>query len=284
MAGDCEAYCLDPRQRYKRGMIRYLDVGNRRLAEYRAPGAEVDWDSIWLQRDPTIEAAYPGTRRIVELTRHHLPQGARVVDGGCGIADKVYALQAGGFEAWGVDLAQQTLRRVHAGYPNLRLVTANVLRMPFPDGFFQGYWSLGVIEHFENGFGAVLDETARVLAADGCLFLSVPVMSPLRNLRARRGAYPLLDQRRDDGLVFWQFLLDPDELTAEFSRRGFQLVEMRPQGGFYGIKDELGPIRPMLDRIGQAHRIAPARLVIRALNLLCRRFAAHTALFVFRRG
>lgn len=264
-------------------MIRYFDATNRRLAEYRPPGAEVDWEAMWLERDPAVEAGYPGTRRIVELTRRHLPQGGRVVDGGCGIGDKVYALEAAGFEAWGVDLAQQTLGRVHNQHPRLRLVAADVLHMPFPDGFFQGYWSLGVIEHFEQGFGAVLDEIARVLAPDGCLFLSVPVMSPLRRTRARRGAYPALGQRADDGLVFWQFLLSPDGLVDEFSRRGFRLLETQPQGGFYGIKDEVGPLSPLLDRIGRAHRTASARLVIRSLNVLCRGFAAHTALFVFRR-
>lgn len=265
-------------------MIRYFDATNRRLAEYRPPGGEVDWEAIWLERDPIVEAGYPGTRRIVEITRCHLPPGARIIDGGCGIADKVYALEAAGFEAWGVDLAQRTLMRVHHQHQSLKLVTADVLHLPFPDGFFQGYWSLGVIEHFEHGFDAVLDETTRVLAPDGCLFLSVPVMSPLRKARARRGAYPALTQRNDDGLVFWQFLLSPEGLVDEFSRRGFRLIDTQQQGGFYGVKDEIGPLSPLLNRIGEAHRTASARLVIRSLNVLCRSFAAHTALFVFRRA
>jgi len=265
-------------------MRRYHDAARRRLAEYRPPGQDVDWDAIWEKRDPAAEARYPGARRIAQLTRRHLPPGARVVDGGCGIGDKVQALDWAGFEAWGVDLAVKTLGRVHGGHPRLRLVAADVLAMPFPDGFFHGYWSLGVIEHFEHGFEAVLNETARVLAPDGCLFLSVPVMSPLRRARAGRGAYPALAARADDGLVFWQYLLAPEEMEAEFGRRGFRLLEVQPQGGFYGVKDELGPLTPLLDRVERAHRTAPARLAIRTLNVLCRNFAAHTALFVFRRG
>lgn len=265
-------------------MIRYYDAARERLAEFQPPGDPVDWDAWWRGRDPATEGRYPAARRIARLTAAHLPAGARVVDGGCGIGDKLWALDDAGFEAWGVDTAAATLARIGGRHPRLRLVAADILRMPFPDGFFDGYWSLGVIEHFRDGFDAALAEIDRVLAPDGCLFVSVPVMSPLRRRRAAAGAYPPLERRGEDGLVFWQYLLSPDRLAAAFARRGFRLVETQPQGGFYGIKDEVGPLSPALNAVARRHRSRPARLVIRTLNIACRGFAAHTALFVFRRG
>ena len=86
-------------------------------------------------------------RRILDYYLPLIPQGARVLDCGCGNGLSVDLLQERGFDAWGNDLSQlrkwQWRERVHRD----RLVVASALSLPFPDDSFDVVISSGVIEH-----------------------------------------------------------------------------------------------------------------------------------------
>ncbi len=117
----------------------------------------------------------------------------RVLDSGCGNGEAVDTLSAAGFEAWGHDLSAfrrwQWKTRTHRE----RLVVADGLRLPFPDGFFDAVISSGVLEHVgvsERGGPGVYEVSPlpdrdarrlaflagllRVLAPGGSLYLDFP--------------------------------------------------------------------------------------------------------------
>ena len=103
------------------------------------------------------------------ITARYLPPGSRVLEGGCGRANKVKALADAGFAAVGVDYAAESVELARQVYPGLDIQVGDVRMLPFPDGAFDGYWSIGVIEHFWAGYDDILREARRVLKPGGVL-------------------------------------------------------------------------------------------------------------------
>ncbi|MFC1575196.1 class I SAM-dependent methyltransferase [Gemmatimonadota bacterium] len=226
---------------------RYYDPISRRLV-YVGNAADAGyWDRHWtefelesLLQDPPLN---PHNRMILETTRRFLPEGSRILEGGCGLGDKVALLQKGGFEVVGVDFAAETLTRIKAAAPHLDVHQEDVRALSFQDESFDGYWSLGVIEHFYRGYGEIRDEIFRVLKPGGILFLTFPSLSILRSLKAMLRIYP--PWREEEGLIedFYQFALDPGTVRHDFEAHGFEFRAQRPLSGFKGLGDEI----PLLD-------------------------------------
>jgi SAM-dependent methyltransferase len=87
------------------------------------------------------------------------------------------------------------LRGCRQRHPDLALVTADVGRLPFPDGTFDAIVSLGVVEHFEDGpVGMIRDHARALRPTSGILILTVPYRnwyrrwSDLVRLRLRRSS------------------------------------------------------------------------------------------------
>jgi SAM-dependent methyltransferase len=82
---------------------------------------------------------------------------------------------------------------------------------------------LGVIEHFESGPQAALNEAARVLKPGRWAFVSVPYLNPLR-ARHLQG----LGQAVSEDLTFHQFYFSREQLDAQLERAGFIVTEHLP--------------------------------------------------------
>jgi SAM-dependent methyltransferase len=253
-----------------------------RVIETRVPGNTMDWERIWTGRRTLQEARFPGTLRIAALTRKFLPAGARVLDGGCGLADKVLAFDRAGLEGYGVDTAQETLARAKDEAPSLRVFVADVRALPFPDNSLDGYWSLGVLEHFFDGFDVAAAEIRRTLKPGGYLFLSVPSLNVMKSRRLARGAYAVFPGPTTEGSSrFWQYYFSYREIIDKFAALNFSVVDIRREGAYYGIKNDISALRPVLQAIENGSKPL-SRLVIRALNLLFNRWAFHTTVYVLR--
>lgn len=167
----------------------FFDHANQRLVYIGHPADEGYWDGHWAARLSATDIQKPD-KFVVAATQKYLPKGATVVDAGCGVARTVYGLQQAGYDAYGVDFAPDTVNTINRLVPDLQVRLGDVRDMPFPDGFFQGVWSLGVVEHFYDGFDQIAADTARILSAGGYAFVTVPSMSPLRRLKAKLSLYP----------------------------------------------------------------------------------------------
>ncbi|MER8453893.1 class I SAM-dependent methyltransferase [Mesorhizobium sp. M0166] len=262
------------------GVSVYADRPNKRLVYVGRPADEIFWDDHW-SSDVAAVAVRRKDRFVVRETAARLPKGSKVIDAGCGLAQTVFGLHHSGFEAYGIDYAPKTVDLVNSVAPELKVSIGDVRDLrQFPDGFFDGYWSLGVIEHFYDGYDQILAEMSRVLRPGGYAFVTVPSMSPLRRLKAWLGGYPSVVGRDLSG--FYQFILSPESIVQGFERHGFQFTSSKPRGGFKGMKDEAGFLRSPLQAFYEMkHPLA--RMIRTGVDRVLSPFSFHTRLYVFRK-
>ena len=86
--------------------------------------------------------------------------------------------------------------------------------LPFEDNSFDGIWSLGIIEHFLDGYDAIAREMQRVLREGGYLFLTFPAMTKIRDWKALRGEYTPWEAVDQEPEGFYQFSLCPDRTES----------------------------------------------------------------------
>lgn len=198
------------------------------------------WDSLW--NTETLRKDIQSGKHdlfVAPITKKFLRPNStcRILEGGCGKGTYVYSLAHQGYDAYGVDYAEETIKKILGAMPELNVRPGDVFSLPFADNYFDGYWSLGVIEHFWNGFDGIASEMARVVKKEGYVFLTFPYLSPLRKWNIKRKKYPMLSSPEQPE-NFYQFALDSDVVEAHFKQRGFTVVHKRPYDGLKGILDE----------------------------------------------
>lgn len=270
----------------KGGTLRYFDARQGRLIDVHVDDTAIHryWDKHWasVACDRCRAAIHSPSAMVMRVTQRYLSPASKVLEGGCGLGQNVWGLGRAGYEVYGVDNAEETLEKVRKIEPGLRLYRGDVRALDFPDNSFDGYWSLGVIEHFWTGYESILAEMARVVKPGGYLFLTFPAMNPARRMKAKRGDYP--DWSVDVELAamerFYQFLLPITEVEDDLHRHGFVTLESRFVDGFKGAKDEFF----WVNRLGQiAKAVGLGRLWAKALNLIASPFCGHVALLVMQR-
>jgi len=125
-------------------------------------------DYDWRAYNSRIPLQRYWQRRRHDIVLNLLPSSESVCDVGCGssriLADLPHAV--------GVDLRLDKLRFMRR--TNTRLVQADALRLPFPDGAFSAIICSQVIEHIPHEDGKLLDELTRILVRDGTLIIGTP--------------------------------------------------------------------------------------------------------------
>ncbi|WP_447759741.1 class I SAM-dependent methyltransferase [Sphingopyxis panaciterrae] len=258
--------------------ISYDSQNDRLVFRMSAPDQEY-WEQLW---NPMMSRAaiMRGNSFVTAETKRVLPQGARVLDAGCGVGATVCGLANAGYDAMGIDFAEETVATIRSLVPELQIQVADVRALPFEDGSLDGIWSLGVIEHFYDGFAPLIEETHRALRPGGYLFLTVPIISPLKALKIRKGAYP--PPRPEDRDQFFQFAFRPDFVAKRISEHGFSLLRSYGRSGGMGITEDA----PKLARafmLRKNARSLPARLWWRLADKLVTPFSQHTRFFLFQK-
>jgi SAM-dependent methyltransferase len=102
-----------------------------------------------------------------------LRPGARVLEVGCGTCRDTLHLLDSGATVYASDLAREMisigrdrLQRAGADFAKLRLFRADVMRLPFPDGFFDAAFHFGGLNVFPD-VAAALAEMTRVVKPGG---------------------------------------------------------------------------------------------------------------------
>lgn len=260
---------------------RYFDILEKRLVYCSQKASASFWDEHW-DTNKLERAIKRKNWFIVRISNKYLDKGERIIDGGCGLGDKVYSLHKSGFEAYGVDFAEKTVRFINQYAPELKVIQSDVRDLPFQSDSFGGYWSLGVIEHFYDGYDSILSEITRVLRPGGYLFLSFPYMSPLRRLKSWLACYPSLpDSFNAENNGFYQFALNVETVIQQVKSSGFNLVSKIGIGGVKGIKDEISIFRPMLQRLFDSTN-RPVKAFKVMLDILSSTYGAHSILIVMQ--
>jgi SAM-dependent methyltransferase len=209
------------------------------------------WSSHWdgrreLKDDLEKEALWPVIEDILRAP-------GLVLEAGCGPGQWVQFLERRGHRVVGIDYALNALRIGNLANPDLRLLAADFLTLPFADQSFDYILSLGAVEHDVRGPEAALRELHRVLKPSGHLMCSVPCLNVERTVML--GWFAVRDWlkgceilRRIAGkrepFSFYQYLFSPAEFRATLIKCGFDPLPLRKYGA-----TAAGPTRRYLARL-----------------------------------
>ncbi len=238
------------------------------------------WDARWRAEGTPVTSRQDD--EVVKVTARYLPAGSRVLEGGCGRANKVKALADSGFLAIGVDFAPESVRQARMTYPGLDIREGDVRSLPFPASYFDGYWSIGVIEHFWEGYDPILAEAHRVLRPGRLLFLTAPWFSPYRQLKAIKGGYPR-QEFKSEPESFYQFALGRREVTSQLERHGFELLSWRGLAPEISMQEDMKPLRRPVQWLLGSRGSFGKRVLRRALTGALGGFCGHSFMAIARR-
>ena len=202
-----------------------------RRGEYSARGdyhrtPDPDWEFY-----PTYIAKLTAVRQWLDA----LPQGARVLDAGCGegvLVDEYHGRLA--------------IEGIDPNYSSDRVRPGSLTALPYPEASFDRALCLDVLEHlsFEDQPKA-LAELFRVIAPGGELFVSVPNLAHL--------------QSRVHFLLLGRLIRTASEVKHPGDRPVSDYLEMATRAGFRLIgRQGIFPTVPVLTRM---IRRSPARLM-----------------------
>lgn len=135
---------------------------------------------------------YTRVRRLLKTIVSILPKDGRILEGGCGLGPWVIKLRELGYDVTGVDYDAVSIEKIRSYDNTIPLYVSDVQKMPFEDGRFSAYISLGVLEHFCEGPVRAIREASRVLEAGGIFFVVVPCKNILLRIK-----YPLEKLKRN---------------------------------------------------------------------------------------
>ena len=195
------------------------------------------WDQHWyLERNKNWNQLYRSSF-VSRITLNHLDLGSKVLDAGCGDGRHIYALMNSGFDSFGLDYAYESVMYIKSTNPDIKVDLGDVRKMPYSEGSIDGIWSIGVIEHFFDGYSEILAEASRCLRVGGYLFLTFPTMNPFRYLQIRFRHYFSLEVKPIDRKRFYQYLLNPSEVERNACRFNFIKRKISYRSGLKGLKD-----------------------------------------------
>jgi len=213
--------------------MRYVQHRGTVQGGREASSMEGIWDARWSEASAEQLLAVCRREDTWYWIRKYKKPPARVLEAGCGLGQWVRLLTDSGYEAHGLDFSSHAIQAGLKVWPNLRLIRANLLDIPYADNSFDMVISLGVIEHDVEGPQGILKEMRRVLADEGVLICSVPCINYLR----RFGTPLLLDRVRCNPTIrrltgrqpetaFFEYMWTPQEYRRILEDAGFEVLRL----------------------------------------------------------
>ena len=135
-----------------------FDKKNDRLVYIEKEANQDLWSELWLS-DENLESSIKKRNTFVsKYTKNYLAPGSKILEGGCGNGHHVYSLKYNNFDSFGVDYAEDVVKKINSLVPELDIRQGDVFNLQEEDQSLDGYWSLGVIEHYFDGYDGITDE------------------------------------------------------------------------------------------------------------------------------
>jgi SAM-dependent methyltransferase len=155
------------------GLDEWASFTVRRMTDPRKEIVEAGYDAMaehYLSWGRRVEGD-PRARFVEEFSRR-LPEGAQVLDLGCGAGVPSTQLLAERCEVVGVDISQAQVRLARENVPQASFIQADLFELDFPDAAFAGITALYSIPHVpREEHGELFRRTAGWLEPGG-LFLA----------------------------------------------------------------------------------------------------------------
>ena len=202
------------------------------------------WDERW-RKIEDLESFLCVEKSKNNWTNHHfnlidnklskLPEGSFFLEAGCGLGQWcIYASQKYGIKSIGVDIAINTLKKLDEYIKKNNLKKVEFLRddlndTKLPDGTFDFFICLGVIEHFYHS-KELVDNLFKVTKRNGEGLVSVPNLYSLHTIL--RPLAKLLDKWE----IGYEKSFSPIKLKVLVKKAGFKVVHFGviPSGEMFG--------------------------------------------------
>ena len=205
------------------------------------------WDAEWLNNSKAIRRGYQKKTYVTKITEKYLGSGSSILEGGCGSGVHVRSLHESGFAVTGIDFASKTVQWLNDNAPDLNIQYGDVRSLPFEPDVIDGYWSLGVIEHFWCGYQDILSEAYRVLKPGGYLFLTFPMISGYRQSKINNNKYGIMPNTDKQPTDFYQFALSVESVSKSLQSNGFSVARVDGLSALKGFKEEVN--NPLLKKL-----------------------------------
>ena len=205
--------------------------------------------------------------KILDVLTRYAPQGARVLESGCGLARYVRHLKDHGWSCVGLEYREETIQIVRDIWPDLEIIQGDVAAAPFSEHSFDAIISLGVVEHFPEGPNVALRDMLRILRPGGVAIITVPCLNTVRAIKRRTGWAELealprslaarLFKGKPKPLTrfnptykyavyppfgpFFEYRMTSNEFADEVRTAGFRILEHRPHALMDGIYHDINP-------------------------------------------
>ncbi len=186
------------------------------------------WSEKWQEKDFDTDLQFLETNEYFNILKKLLPNGARILEGGCGQGQWVRLFTSKGYNITGVDISKNTVLEFKKRYPDYDVRQGDVFKLDFPDDTFDAYFSFGVIEHFEAGPAPIIAEAFRVLKPGGLLCVSVPYLNKQKHKNLGFKGDNKNDFMKEQDIRFYQYIMDKKELQRAVEQKGFQVMKIYP--------------------------------------------------------
>ena len=195
---------------------------------YRSLGVKEYWTTRWndIPADSamTNDNVYPLKYALFTVDSRE----GSILEAGCGAGRILRYFHARGYDITGVDYIDVAITKLHEADPTLKVETADITRLQFPDACFRYVLAYGLFHNLEYGLDSAVAETLRVLESGGRLSASFRA----DNIQTRLNDW--LADRKDRrsgkviGTVFHKINLTRREFTSLFERAGFVVESVSP--------------------------------------------------------
>jgi len=188
------------------------------------------WTDVWRQmggpNGVTRRVPRQEEYRLMSPFLKRLPAGARLLDGGCGLGEWTAFMTRLGYPTVGLDLSVETIAQLQKVFPDQEFHVGDIRATGLPDESFDGYFSWGTFEHFEDGLDGCIREALRILRPGGYLFVRIP-FDNLRHAFSAAFADRRLGGPDGDTARFYQWRFTRGELRDALARNGFEVLDVR---------------------------------------------------------
>lgn len=219
---------------------RHRHVSHGRIEWYGETGDERYWYDYWKARLTAgyylaAESTILKQDELGQILLTYLSPGGLHLEAGCGAGYWVAALRQQGLRVEGIEYARELVELVQAANPQLPVKQGNALAIDCPDGFYDSYLSIGVVEHRLEGPEPFLTEAYRVLKPGGSILIAVPYFGPTRKLKSKLFTY----ERQQPALPFFQYGFSKQEFSHILHEAGFYVADAQPLYAHRLLQEEL---------------------------------------------
>lgn len=232
----------------------------RRLAYYSVKANSGFWSRHWRKSIQSVDwgKAEQGFLGWFEDSfAKYLPKKGKIIEAGCGLGYYVLALARRGYEIEGVEWSREAVRLIKKRYPRLKIKTGDVRKLKVKDGYYSGYISLGVVEHFRSGPEDYLREANRVLKKGGMVFISVPYFNLLRRIKSILGFY----RGSPAGLDFYQYAFTEAEIENVIQKSGFKVIDNFHYDAYKSLREEIPILKKILFKKQNSSKLIAKHIV-----------------------